>query len=250
MPTIWTLVTAVMFALLGLSHAFLAPRNMVNQRLVRTGTTSLSASTSFKKDSYVSTGVVEKIGDGNERNSIILPELSVEDLKVLLRGDRVQKQERSGSRGEGIVVVDVNASPDVVFSHLSRFDAYQSMIPTVRKVDVLSITPRGTEAEFRLSKFGLKVNVLHTINAEDRTIKFRLNPNRVNPVFSEAAGFWHVEAPEDRPEGYSRVYLNACIRVSRFVPPFILDYASSKALPRASTWIRPYFEESLMEWSM
>ena len=249
MMAISTVAAAVLLAFVSISLAFRAPK-MMNQRLVRTGITSLSASTSFRDDSYTSTGVIEQIGDRNERDGIALPQLNVEDLGLLLRGERVQKQKRSGSHGEGLVVVDVNASPDVVFSHLSRFDAYQYMIPTVRDVDVLSITPRGTEAEFRLSKFQLKVNVLHTINAKERTIKFRLNPNRVNPVFSEAAGFWHVEAPADRPEGYSRVYLNASIRVSRFVPPFLLDYASSKALPRASTWIRPYFEESLVEWSL
>ena len=187
------------------------------------------------------------MGGKNKRNSVIIPELTAEDRELLLRGDRVQKQERCGSCGEGLVVVDVKSSPDTVFSHLTRFGSYQSMIPTVREVDVLSVTPRITEAEFRLSKFMLKVNVLHTINTEDRTIQFRLNPNRINPIFNEAAGFWHVEAPEDRPQGYSRVFLSANIRVSRFLPPFLLDYASSKALPRASTWIRPYFEETLMQ---
>ena len=241
MSAIWVVVSAMLVIILGLSHAFMAPRNLVIQHRVRT---SLSSSTSFREDSFVSASVTGKIGGENERTSIIIPELSVEDKEVLLRGDRVQKQERSGSCGEGLVVVDVKSSPDVVFNQLTRFNAYRSMIPTVRKVDVLSITPRVTEAEFRLSKFMLKVNVLHTVNTEDRTIQFRLNPNRLNPVFSEAAGFWHVEAPEDRPKGYSRVFLSANIRVSRFVPPFLLDYASSKALPRASTWIRPYFEET------
>lgn len=227
---------------------YLAPSFRTSQPLVR-NKKSMWASTSFHDSTFVQNSVRERVVDESEKASITLPELTSEDLDNLLRGERVQKQDRSKSHGEGLVVVDVNASPEIIFSHLSRFDAYQSMIPTVRKVEVLTITPRGTEAEFSLSKFMLKVNVLHTVNKKERTIKFALNPNRVNPVFSRAAGFWHVEAPTDRPNGYSRVYLSASISVSRFVPPFLLDYAASKALPRASTWIRPYFEEGLMEWS-
>ena len=197
MSTTWAVLSAIMVIILGLSHAFTAPRNMVIQQLVRT---SLLASTSFRDDSLLHSSVSEMMGGKNKRNSVIIPELTAEDRELLLRSDRVQKQERCGSCGEGLVVVDVKSSPDTVFSHLTRFGSYQSMIPTVREVDVLSVTPRITEAEFRLSKFMLKVNVLHTINTEDRTIQFRLNPNRINPIFNEAAGFWHVEAPEDRPQ--------------------------------------------------
>ena len=107
------------------------------------------------------------------------------------------------------------------------------------------------QAEFSLSKFRLKVSVLHTIHSENRTIKFRLNPKRTNPVFSDAHGFWHVEEPSDRPTGYSRVYLSASIVASRLLPPFFLDYAAMRALPRASMWIQPYFckEEAPFEWS-
>ena len=100
-----------------------------------------------------------------------------------------------------------------------------------------------------MSKFRLRVNVLHTINEVDYTLQFRLNPNRPNPVFNEAQGFWHVEAPEERPEGYSRVYLSASIVASRLLPPFMLNYASSKALPRATTWLQPFFQGGDIEWS-
>jgi ribosome-associated toxin RatA of RatAB toxin-antitoxin module len=44
------------------------------------------------------------------------------------------------------VVVDVRAPADTIFKALANFENYQSMIPTVRNVDVLSITEKsGTE---------------------------------------------------------------------------------------------------------
>jgi ribosome-associated toxin RatA of RatAB toxin-antitoxin module len=44
------------------------------------------------------------------------------------------------------VVVDVKAPADIVFNALANFEDYKSMIPTVRNVDVLSISEKsGTE---------------------------------------------------------------------------------------------------------
>lgn len=250
------------------------PRKVV----LRSKDHTLLASTSFRDDSYLRTDMLRRESSSSSQPEIDLPTLTKTELEALSRGERVQKQERSGIHGEGLVVVDVRASADTIFNALARFEDYQSMIPTVRDVNVLSISEKlGTEvstltsffnfgettahisttlltppshssysyeqAEFSLSKFRLKVNVLHTIYEKDRTIKFRLNPNRSNPVFNDAQGFWHVEQPEERPDGYSRVYLSASIVASRLLPPFILDYASAKALPRASTWIQPFFAE-------
>jgi len=59
--------------------------------------------------------------------------------------------------------VDVAAPPDYVFEALTRFDRYMDMIPTVKEVKIFSSNPHNTLAEFSLSKFRLKVNVMHSI---------------------------------------------------------------------------------------
>jgi hypothetical protein len=60
----------------------------------------------------------------------------------------------------------------------------------------------------------------------------------------QAHGFWFVEqTPELRP-GYSRIWMVASLTVNNFVPGFIVDYAARRALPRASTWLRPTCESA------
>jgi hypothetical protein len=59
-------------------------------------------------------------------------------------------------------------------------------------------------------------------------------------VMRGADGFWFVESIPDRPD-ISRVWLVASITCSSLVPRMIVDYAASRALPRATTWLKPYF---------
>jgi len=84
---------------------------------------------------------------------------------------------------------------------------------------------------------------MHSVESENKLIRFCLNKKRTNMIFKMAEGFWHVESPADRP-GFSRVWLKADLVTSRIIPPLLLDYASARALPRATSWIRPYFEKS------
>lgn len=119
---------------------------------------------------------------------------------------------------------------------------YDGMIPTVRSVDIYNTSSEAvSHAEFSLSKFRLKVNVVHTVCPDEQLIKFTLDRSRPNLVLREADGFWLVQAPADRPAGYSRVWLSANIVVSRVVPTVLVDYAASRALPRATSWLQTFF---------
>ena len=186
------------------------------------------------------------------RDQVIkIPYLTPREKMSLARGERVQKQERNGVRGSGLVVLDVEAPVDEVFDTLTKFSMYQEMIPTVRSSNILSETTSNGEdnnvntvAEFTLSRFKLKVNVVHRVYRKQRTVRFSLDNSRPNLVFNEAEGFWHVQEPSDRPEGWSRVYLKANIVATMLLPPPVLDYAASRALPRATKWIVPYFTSS------
>lgn len=175
---------------------------------------------------------------------IDLPYLSPRDKIKLAAGERVQKQNREGRVGEGLVVIDVRADPDVVFNTLTQFSSYADMIPTIRTSNVIVGDDTNAITEFTLSRLKLRVNVLHRVYRDQRIVTFNLNGDRPNPVFKEANGYWHVQVPTDRPEGWCRVYLSASILVNLLVPPLIMDYAASRALPRASTWIKPHFSKA------
>lgn len=177
----------------------------------------------------------------------VLPFLNARDKMLLASGEMIEKQERNGPRGSGFVVVDIQSSPDVVFETLSRFGMYQEMIPIVRSSTIIGRQGDNTMAEFTFSRFLLRVNVKHTVVRDQRLITFALDPDRVNPVFREAEGFWHVEIPTDRPEGYCRVYLSAEVVIHKIVPTLLVDYAAATALNRATNWLKPYFARKTLK---
>jgi hypothetical protein len=49
-------------------------------------------------------------------------------------------------------------------------------------------------------------------------------------------------------QGYTRVYLLASLQISRALPTFIVDYAAVRAMPRATTWLKPEVEALAESW--
>lgn len=179
----------------------------------------------------------------SSRDDIVLPDLTSQDKMILSAGGTIEKQDRNGYRGTGVVVIDIHFSPDVVFDTLTQFSKYQDIIPIVKTSKIISSDGVNTMAEYVFTRFLLRVNVKHTVLQQKRMVKFTLDPNVTNPVFKEAEGFWHVEIPNDRPEGYCRVYLSAQIVMHKIVPTILIDYAAATALSRATAWLKPFFTQ-------
>ena len=49
-------------------------------------------------------------------------------------------------------------------------------------------------------------------------------------------------------KGGTRVYLIAELQISRALPTFIVDYAADRAMPRATTWLKPQVEAAAALW--
>jgi ribosome-associated toxin RatA of RatAB toxin-antitoxin module len=184
---------------------------------------------------------VTDISNAEPFRDILLPHLNYQDKMLLAKGEMVEKKQRNGPRGSCSVVVDIQFSPDVVFDTLAQIATYQNMIPIVRSSKITSSDGLNTTAEFILSRFLLRVNVKSTLSKHQRVVKFTLDPNWINPIFIEGEGFWHVQIPTDRPEGYCRVYLSAQFLTRKNVPSIIMDCAAATALPRATEWLKPFF---------
>lgn len=250
MNHLWNCVSSLFVLLvLGMDMDKIVGFSLLSRRGLFTGTKAGSGNTvhhSFDLSSRdlisrhsTETDFVSQVKTNSCHKPIELPTLSTVDLKSLARGERVQKQSRSGRSGFGMVVVEVNASADSVFMELTKFERYDSMIPTVRSVKIYGKTDNETRAEFCLSKFCLRVNVIHSIMTNKRMIHFKLDGGRPNLVMRSADGFWWVEQSSDRP-GVSRVWLSASIVVSRLVPTLVVDYAAGRALPRATGWLQSH----------
>jgi len=187
-----------------------------------------------------------------------LPELTPEQKRQVDSGERVQFQSDMKREGSGFVVVDVKAPPDAVWDCLLDFKSYPQTIPTCRSckmtdtdVSVLKHgVPSTTRATFSLSKFRLRVAAIHKYmpHPQGDYMIFTLDPSCTNLVLKNAKGVWHTQANVDGREGITRVWLLCELKVSNLLPRRIVDYAAKKAMPRATTWLRPQVEAAAELW--
>lgn len=205
-----------------------------------------------------------------------LPSLDPEQSRRLVNGERVQFQDDMGRAGSGYVVWDVKAPASVVWDCLLDFQSYPQTITTVREVVMYTNThlkedyraerpvdfedgtaaickhgvPSVTRAQFSLSKFKLKIAAVHKYRPHPKGdyMIFTLDPASTNPVLKYAKGIWYTQSDPDGKEGYTRVWLLCELRVSRILPQWIVDYAAARAMPRATTWLKPQTEAAAMLW--
>lgn len=185
-----------------------------------------------------------------------------------------------GREGSGFVVLDVKAPSNVVWECLLDFYSYPTTIPTVREIQMFTNTHLNqdyysekevdrklyedgtyatlkhgvrsvTRAAFTLSKFRLKIAAIHKYRPHPQGdyMVFTLDPACTNLVLKNAKGVWHTQSnPDGIGEEYTRVWLLCELKVSKLLPKWITDYAAERAMPRATTWIKPTCEAASELW--
>lgn len=205
-----------------------------------------------------------------------LPNLSNEQRVQLKAGERLQEQSKMGREGSGYVVFDIKAPPYVIWETLLNFESYPQTIPTVRDVRFFSSnklssgyhaekpidpttgrqlrhygTPSTTRAAFCLSKFRLNIAAIHNYrpHPDGDYMIFTLDPECTNLVLKSAKGIWHVQRnPDGRGNEWCRVWLLCEVKVSSLLPSFIVEYTAQRAMPRATTWLKPQVDAAAQLW--
>eukprot|EP00438_Fugacium_kawagutii_P029492 Skav223540 [mRNA] locus=scaffold4327:43204:47174:- [translate_table: standard] len=172
-----------------------------------------------------------------------LPRLTADEERKLKENLHVQRQTREGPQGQGMVVFDVHAPAALVLERLADFENYPAMIPVVRKATVhcSHVADDGSltaHCSYRISRFYLAV---HNVSREEGLVRFDLDPTVSAMMLNQVTGFWYVEALET--EGVSRVWLRVDLCAANWLPHWLIDYASERALTRATAWLKPNVEE-------
>jgi hypothetical protein len=185
-----------------------------------------------------------------------LPSLTIDQERRLQAGERIQEQSKMGREGSGHVVFDIPAPAEQVWNCLLDFERYPETIGTVRSMRFLSDpqparhygTPSVTRALFVLSKFKLNIAAIHAYQPNHPSghyMEFSLDPSCTNAVLQHAKGIWYTQ--ELQPARRTRVWLMCELRVSGLLPTFIVDYAARRAMPRATSWLRPVVEQRMKD---
>lgn len=176
------------------------------------------------------------------------PKLTAAEQQALLEGREVRKEEREGRKGSILFVTEVLAPPAAVIDKLRAFDSYPEMIPSVRWAQVQACVRTGactysTQAEYRISRFGLNVAVVHSVDRAARTVGFKLDESCARLVLQEASGTWLVETAPGGNANRSRVFFQMTLKATRWLPVWLVNYAAERAMWRATFWLKPYMED-------
>jgi hypothetical protein len=171
-------------------------------------------------------------------------------LAVLASGKSYQTQIQSNTGGRGLVVQDVDAPTDIVWGRILDYDNYTKMVPktvesknylvedvTSTKKDHLSqIIYTRMKVGFPLLK--LEFFIKHMYYPELNSLTWTLDYSKKSD-FNDSCGFWYV-VPHPDDEYRTRLYYSVEISMFDWVPKFVVDFMSTKALTDATGWVKKY----------
>lgn len=167
-----------------------------------------------------------------------MPRLTTDEEIRLGRDGVVERQRRQGRVGVAFIVVDTRLSTDDVWSQLQDVGTWSRVMRGVRNSFVRERRRDGAlRAAFQITKLRLPANVV--FYAPDGAIlPFALDKQCANLAVDSLDGYWRVE-PSPNDPALTRVWLAAEVSACAIVPNVAIDYVASKALRRATAWLKP-----------
>lgn len=182
--------------------------------------------------------------DGN----LIPMNLTPEQLKKLDKGDSVSFNERIGKSGRGVVVQDINASIPICMEKIRDLKAYPKMVPHVKTVDIYEgeTFKNGTSrtgAKFDVGVMGMRFGYFLLLTHEPKynTLTWTLD-YKYNSDFDDNVGHWQV-MPHPSKKGWSRVLYSTKVKLFSWIPEFVVNFLTGKALVESTTWLKRESEQ-------
>ncbi|KAL9183878.1 hypothetical protein ACHAXT_004734 [Thalassiosira profunda] len=178
---------------------------------------------------------------------------------ILKNGKPYQTQVQTGDSGVALVVQDVNAPTHIVWDRILDYDNYANMVPkTVDSKNYKVVPHKPTKANNFLEKeiytrmkvgfpmLKLEFFVRHFLYIQaHNSLTWTLDYTKESD-FDESCGYWYIIPHPDDPEERTRLYYSVQVGMFDWVPKFVVDFMSSKALTDATAWVKKYSE---LEWA-
>lgn len=169
--------------------------------------------------------------------------VSPDQLKKLEKGEPVTFNERIGKSGRGVVIQDINATEPICISKITDLTAYKTMVPNVKNVEIyhkLKFTNGSTQtgAQFDVGALGLRFRYYLLLMHQPKynTVSWTLD-YKYNSDFDDNVGHWQV-MPHPSKKGWSRVLYSTKVKLFSWIPEFIVNFLTGKALIESTTWLK------------
>eukprot|EP01083_Nonionella_stella_P285706 972622_1 len=202
----------------------------------------------------------------HDHNGIVTPfkpgdpkiSLDKKTLSILENGKPYQTQIQSESGGRGLVVQDVDAPTSVVWGRILDYDNYKNMAPKTiesKNYKVENVKPTKKDPLSQIIFTRLKVGfpvlkleffIRHLYYPELNSLTWTLDYTKKSD-FNDSCGFWYVLPHPNDPDNRTRLYYSVEISMFDWVPKFVVDFMSTKALTDATGWVKKYSEQEFQK---
>lgn len=173
-------------------------------------------------------------------------------LDVLASGKPYQTQIQSPTGGRGLVVQDVDAPTDVVWGRILDYDNYTKMVPKTvesKNYQVVDVKPTKSDPLSQIIYTRMKVGfpvlkleffIKHLYYPELHSLTWTLDYSKKSD-FNDSCGFWYV-VPHPEDDFRTRLFYSVEVSMFDWVPKFVVDFMSTKALTDATGWVKKFSE--------
>jgi hypothetical protein len=163
----------------------------------------------------------------------------------------IQTQIQSGTSGRGLVIQDIQAPTSIVWKKILDFDHYSQMVPKTlesKNYNIVQLKPSKNDPSqiiFTRMKIGfsiihLEFFIKHLYYPALHSLTWTLDYSKKSDL-DDSVGFWYV-IPHPHHKTWSRVYYSVQVSLYDWVPKFVVDFMSTKALTDATTWVKKFSE--------
>lgn len=166
--------------------------------------------------------------------------LSADDEAKLAAGQMVQKQGQVGNGGHAVAFMNVNATPEKIWSKITSFSSYPSWVDNVTKCSAYKKEGSLQYVEFGLSVMGISVAyyIKHDYQPTQGYLTWTLDYSRLSDL-DDSVGYWRVTPVSAT---VSRLEYSVDVRFKGWVPGFVQDMIGSKGLTTATSWVKKQSE--------
>jgi hypothetical protein len=174
-------------------------------------------------------------------------------LNILSQGRPYQTQIKSGSSGRGLVVQDVEAPTNIVWDRILDYNNYAKMVPKTLESQNYKVEKHrdGSQTIYTRMKVGFGIiklvfYVKHEYLPKLHSLTWTLDYTKKSD-FDDSCGYWYVVPHPDDPTHKTRVYYSVAASMFDWVPQFVVNFMSNKALTDATGWVKTFSEAKWKE---
>ena len=168
--------------------------------------------------------------------------LTTDELARLAADELVLKQVRVGNGGRGVAVMDIHATPQLIWSRILNYGMYPRWVDNVSACEVYKKEGPYIFTRFVLDPMGMNVEyfIKHTYDAKGSWLTWTLDYSRQSDL-DDSVGYWRV-TPITTDPPRSRLEYSVDIRFKGWIPQFAQDMIAKSGLTNAAAWVKKQSE--------